>query len=97
MAEHAEKTVAAHRTCPKKDAAAAPRDDGAEPAAGAAGTQPDEPGPAKQDGDAWIAAVDADDLPDLHFYTIGLRHDYDTVLSGLTLPWSSGAVEGNVN
>jgi len=27
----------------------------------------------------------------------GLRLDYDAVLNGLTLPHSSGAVEGNVN
>jgi len=47
--------------------------------------------------DAWIAAVDAGDQPDLRSFTNGLRHDYDAVLNGLTLPWSSGAVEGNVN
>jgi transposase len=47
--------------------------------------------------DAWIAAVEADDQPDLHSFTIGLKHDYAAVLNGLTLPHSSGAVEGNVN
>jgi transposase len=47
--------------------------------------------------DAWIASVDADDQPDLHSFTHGLKRDYDAVLNGLTLPWSSGAVEGNVN
>ena len=47
--------------------------------------------------DAWIAAVDADDLPDLHSFTTGLKHDHDAVLTGLTLEHSSGAVEGNVN
>ncbi len=47
--------------------------------------------------DAWIAAVDADDLPDLHSFTTGLTHDHDAVLAGLTLEHSSGAVEGNVN
>jgi transposase len=36
-------------------------------------------------------------LPDLHSFTRGLKRDYDAVLNGLTLPWSSGAVEGNVN
>ncbi len=46
---------------------------------------------------AWIAAVEADDQPDLHSFTTGLKRDYDAVLNGLTLPWSSGAVEGNVN
>jgi transposase len=47
--------------------------------------------------DAWIAAVDADDQPDLHSFTHGIRRDHDAVLNGLTLPWSSGTVEGNVN
>jgi transposase len=47
--------------------------------------------------DDWIAAVDADDQPDLHSFTRGLRHDYDAVRNGLTLPWSSGVVEGTVN
>ena len=47
--------------------------------------------------DEWIAAVEADDQPDLHSFTRGLKHDHDAVLNGLTLPWSSGVVEGNVN
>ena len=47
--------------------------------------------------DDWIAAVDADDLPDLRSFTRGLTRDHDAVLAGLTLQHSSGAVEGNVN
>ncbi|MEV0136636.1 transposase [Dactylosporangium sp. NPDC050688] len=47
--------------------------------------------------DAWIAAVQADDLPELHSYANGLQRDYDAVRNGLTLPHSSGAVEGHVN
>jgi transposase len=47
--------------------------------------------------DAWIATVETDDLPELHSYTAGLRRDYAAVLNGLTLPYSSGAVEGHVN
>jgi transposase len=47
--------------------------------------------------DAWIAAVEADDLPDLHSFATGLKRDYDAVRNGLTLPHSSGPVEGNVN
>jgi len=47
--------------------------------------------------DAWITAVEADDQPDLHSFVRGIKHDYDAVLNGLTMPWSSGAVEGNVN
>jgi transposase len=46
---------------------------------------------------AWIAAVDADDLPELHSYANGLKRDYDAVRNGLTLAHSSGAVEGQVN
>jgi hypothetical protein len=47
--------------------------------------------------DEWIAAVEADDQPDLHSFARGLRHDYDAVVNGLTLPWNSGIVEGTVN
>jgi transposase len=45
----------------------------------------------------WITAVEADDQPDLHSFARGLKHDHDAVLNGLTMPWSSGVVEGNVN
>jgi hypothetical protein len=47
--------------------------------------------------DAWITAVEADDQPDLHSFVRGVKRDYDAVLNGLTMPWSSGVVEGNVN
>jgi transposase len=47
--------------------------------------------------DGWIAAVEADDLPCLHSFTTGLRRDHQAVVNGLSLPYSSGAVEGNVN
>jgi transposase len=47
--------------------------------------------------DDWITTVEADDQPDLHSFTRGLKHDHDAVLNGLTLHWSSGVVEGNVN
>jgi transposase len=46
---------------------------------------------------AWIEQVEADDQPELHRFTHGLRRDHDAVLAGLTLPHSSGAVEGTVN
>jgi transposase len=45
---------------------------------------------------AWMAAVDLDDLPSLHSFTRGIRTDQTAVTNGLTLPHSSGAVEGNV-
>jgi transposase len=47
--------------------------------------------------DDWITAVEADDQPDLHSFTRGLKHDHDAVLNGLTTQWNSGIVEGNVN
>jgi transposase len=47
--------------------------------------------------DDWITAVEADDQPSLHSFARGLRRDHDAVLNGLTMPWSSGVVEGNVN
>jgi Transposase len=47
--------------------------------------------------DAWIATVDADDQPELHSFTTGLKQDYTAVLNGLTLPHNPGAVEGTVN
>ena len=46
--------------------------------------------------EAWIAAVDLDDLPHLHSFTRGIRRDQPAVTNGLTLDHSSGAVEGNV-
>jgi transposase len=46
--------------------------------------------------DDWLAAVEADDgQPDLHSFARGIRRDYQAVRNGLTLPWSSGPVEGN--
>ncbi len=47
--------------------------------------------------DDWITAVEADDQPDLHSFARGIKRDHDAVLNGLTLPWNSGVVEGNVN
>ncbi|WP_337820793.1 ISL3 family transposase [Amycolatopsis sp. A1MSW2902] len=47
--------------------------------------------------DAWLSTVEADDQPHLHSFAIGIRRDHDAVTAGLTLPYSSGKVEGNVN
>ncbi len=46
---------------------------------------------------SWMAAVAADDLPHLHRFVRGLDSDHAAVRNGLTLPYSSGAVEGHVN
>ncbi|WP_229684122.1 ISL3 family transposase [Nocardia camponoti] len=45
----------------------------------------------------WMSSVDADDQPALHSFVRGLRRDQDAVTAGLTMSWSSGAVEGHVN
>jgi transposase len=47
--------------------------------------------------DGWMHAVESDDQPALHTLVTGLRRDHAAVTAGLTLPYSSGAVEGQVN
>jgi transposase len=44
----------------------------------------------------WIATAQASGIPPLRRFATGLLADYDAVRAGLTLRWSSGAVEGNV-
>jgi transposase len=45
----------------------------------------------------WISRVQADPLPALHSLITGLRRDLAAVTAGLSMPWSSGPVEGHVN
>ncbi|WP_369780007.1 transposase [Streptomyces sp. R33] len=45
----------------------------------------------------WLDAVRQDDLPGLHTLAAGIDRDRDAVIAGLTLPWSSGVVEGHGN
>ncbi|MFF5015100.1 transposase [Streptomyces sp. NPDC001165] len=45
----------------------------------------------------WLDTVRQDDLPTLHTLAAGIDRDLDAVIAGLSLPWSSGAVEGHVN
>jgi len=47
--------------------------------------------------DTWLAAADASGLPQLQSFAAGIRQDHAAVLAGLTLPYSSGKVEGTVN
>jgi transposase len=48
--------------------------------------------------DPWLAAVEAaDGQPELRSFASGIRSDKEAVLNGLTLPYSSGRVEGIVN
>jgi transposase len=45
----------------------------------------------------WIADAEQDTLAPLASFARNLRRDLDAVRNGLTLPHSSGAVEGNIN
>ncbi|MGX4688808.1 ISL3 family transposase [Streptomyces sp. JNUCC 63] len=45
---------------------------------------------------AWMERVLADDLPALHSLINGLSRDINAVMAGLSTPWSSGQVEGQV-
>ncbi|MGW9398665.1 ISL3 family transposase [Streptomyces sp. NPDC055642] len=45
----------------------------------------------------WLDAVRQDNLPSLHTLAAGIDRDRDAVIAGLSLPWSSGVVEGHVN
>ena len=47
--------------------------------------------------DDWLTAVEADDQPQLHSFANGIRRDQQAVTAGLALPYSSAAMEGNVN
>lgn len=46
---------------------------------------------------AWLAEVEASQLPAFDSFVTGIHQDQDAVLAGLTLPWSTGPVEGQVN
>ncbi|MGW5782959.1 transposase [Streptomyces sp. NPDC003757] len=45
----------------------------------------------------WLDAVRQDGLPSLNTLAADIDRDRDAVIAGLTLPWSSGVVEGQVN
>jgi transposase len=51
----------------------------------------------QQELETWLTAAEASDLPELHSFANGIRRDQQAVTFGLTLPYSSAAVEGNVN
>jgi transposase len=50
-----------------------------------------------RDLEKWMTTAAASGTPSLRSFVTGLRSDQDAVTNGLTLPWSSGAVEGHVN
>ncbi|MFE9952908.1 transposase [Streptomyces sp. NPDC005531] len=45
----------------------------------------------------WITGAEQDSLAPLAGFARNLRRDFDAVRNGLSLPHSSGAVEGNIN
>jgi len=50
-----------------------------------------------RDLEKWMTAATAVGCPGLRSFVTGLRADQDAVTTGLTLPWSSGNVEGQIN
>ena len=47
--------------------------------------------------EAWMRRAEASDLPDLVGFCHGVRRDWDAVVAGMSLEWSNGPVEGQVN
>jgi transposase len=47
--------------------------------------------------DTWLAALQASGLEAFTSFVTGVLQDKDAVLAGLSLPWSNGPLEGNVN
>jgi transposase len=47
--------------------------------------------------DHWLARAATSSVAPLQRFATGLRADYEAVKAGLTLPWSNGPVEGQIN
>ena len=47
--------------------------------------------------DAWLERATPCGLRAFQSFANGLREDYQAVKAGLTFPWSTGPVEGNIN
>lgn len=47
--------------------------------------------------DQWLDQVEKEGVPELQSFAQGLQKDYDAVKAGLTLTWSNGQTEGQVN
>ncbi len=47
--------------------------------------------------DSWLKRVETSQLPAFQTFVTGVHKDQEAVLAGLTLPWSTGPVEGHVN
>lgn len=46
---------------------------------------------------AWLAEMQASHLEAFQSFVTGVQQDKDAILAGLSLPWSNGPLEGNVN
>jgi transposase len=53
--------------------------------------------PGGREMDDWVIAVQSTGPPELRGFLRNLQRDWHAVSAGLTLHWSSGSVEGNVN
>ena len=47
--------------------------------------------------ESWLCSADASEITELQGFSSGLRRDLDAVVAGISLSWSNGVVEGNVN
>jgi transposase len=47
--------------------------------------------------DAWLGEAEASNLPEFQSFAKGIHQDKAAVQAGLTLPWSTGPLEGHVN
>ena len=47
--------------------------------------------------DAWFKEASISAVPEVRTFAVGLRRDEAAVRAALTLPWSNGQVEGQVN
>ncbi|WP_040445485.1 ISL3 family transposase [Ktedonobacter racemifer] len=47
--------------------------------------------------DTWLAKVASSSLPEFQKFASGIERDKAAVIAGLTLPYSNGLVEGQVN
>jgi transposase len=47
--------------------------------------------------DSWLNKVETSHLQAFHTFVTSVQQDKEAVLAGLTLPWSNGPLEGNVN
>ena len=47
--------------------------------------------------ESWLCSADASGIMELQGFSSGLRRDLDAVVAGISLSWSNGVVEGNVN